>query len=54
MGRDAGRGHSVNLAWAHEGMGDAEYLAAFDALLMPICRQVPPAPYHLPYTYPYT
>jgi hypothetical protein len=30
----------VNLAWAHEGMGDPEYLAAFDALLMPICRQV--------------
>ena len=29
-------------------MGDAEYLAAFDALLMPICRQVPPAPHHLP------
>ena len=38
----------MNLAWAHEGMGDAEYLAAFDALLMPICRQVLPAPYHLP------
>ena len=29
-------------------MGDAEYLAAFDALLMPICRQVLPGPYHLP------
>ena len=38
----------MNLAWAHEGMGDAEYLAAFDALLMPICRQVLPAPYHQP------
>ena len=48
MGRDAGRGHSINLAWAHEGMGDAEYLAAFDALLMPICRQVLPAHHHLP------
>ena len=41
-GKDAGRGHTVNLAWAHEGMGDAEYLAAFDALLMPICRQFSP------------
>lgn len=26
----------MNVAWPHEGMGDAEYVAAFSHVLMPV------------------
>ena len=39
-GEDA-RGRTVNLPWP-AGMGDAEYLAAFDELLLPIARRHDP------------
>jgi histone deacetylase 6 len=39
-GEDA-RGRTINLPWP-AGMGDAEYLAAFDEILMPIARQYEP------------
>ncbi|HKD10529.1 MAG TPA: histone deacetylase [Thermoanaerobaculia bacterium] len=39
-GEDA-RGRTINLPWP-PGMGDAEYLAAFDEILMPIARQYEP------------
>ncbi len=39
-GEDA-RGRTVNLPWP-AGMGDAEYLAAFDELLLPIARRHEP------------
>jgi len=42
VGRGAGAGHTLNVAWTHEGMSDAEYLAAFDALVLPVCRQFAP------------
>ena len=42
VGRGAGEGHTLNVAWTHEGMSDAEYLAAFDALVLPVCRQFAP------------
>jgi acetoin utilization deacetylase AcuC-like enzyme len=35
VGRGRGRGRTVNVAWP-SGMGDAEYLAAFDRVLLPI------------------
>jgi len=39
-GEDA-RGRTINLPWP-PGMGDAEYLAAFDEILMPVARQYEP------------
>jgi acetoin utilization deacetylase AcuC-like enzyme len=41
VGRGAGRGRTVNVAWP-AGMGDAEYLAAFDRMLLPIARSFDP------------
>jgi len=41
VGRGAGRGRTVNVAWP-AGMGDAEYLAAFDRVLLPIARAFDP------------
>ena len=41
VGRGAGRGRTVNVAWP-AGMGDAEYLAAFDRILLPIARAFEP------------
>src|SRR5207249_3873679 len=40
-GAGAGRGFTVNVPWPG-GMGDAEYLAAFDRLLLPIAREFRP------------
>jgi acetoin utilization deacetylase AcuC-like enzyme len=42
VGSLLGAGRTVNVPWRREGMGDAEYLAAFDALLMPIARAFNP------------
>lgn len=42
VGIRLGAGHTVNVPWRREGMGDAEYLTAFDALLMPIARAFDP------------
>jgi histone deacetylase 6 len=41
VGRGAGRGRTVNVGWP-AGMGDAEYLAAFDRVLLPIARAFDP------------
>ncbi len=41
VGGGAGRGHTVNVAWG-EGMGDAEYLDAFDRVLLPIAGSFAP------------
>ena len=41
FGKGAGRGRIVNVAWP-AGMGDAEYLAAFDRVLAPIARAFDP------------
>lgn len=41
IGRGAARGRTVNVAWP-AGMGDAEYLAAFDRVLLPIARAFDP------------
>jgi acetoin utilization deacetylase AcuC-like enzyme len=40
-GGGAGRGYTVNVPWP-AGMGDAEHLAAFDRLLMPIAERFAP------------
>ena len=41
IGRGGARGRTVNVPWP-PGMGDAEYLAAFDRVLMPIARAFDP------------
>ena len=41
VGRGAGRGRTVNVPWP-AGMGDAEYLAAFDRVLLPIAGAFEP------------
>ena len=41
VGRGAGRGRTVNVPWP-AGMGDAEYLLAFDRVLLPIARSFDP------------
>lgn len=41
VGLGAGRGRTVNVAWP-AGMGDAEYVAAFDRVLLPIARLFEP------------
>jgi len=40
-GAEDARGRTINLPWP-PGMGDAEYLAAFDEILMPVARQYEP------------
>ena len=42
VGNGRGTGFTVNVPWRHEGMGDAEYAAAFEALVMPIATQFDP------------
>ncbi|RHY21138.1 hypothetical protein DYB32_009882 [Aphanomyces invadans] len=42
VGSGAGAGFNVNVGWPCGGVGDAEYLAAFDSLLMPIFRAYAP------------
>ena len=42
VGQGAGAGTTVNVAWSGTGYGDAEYMAAFDRLIMPIAREYGP------------
>lgn len=42
VGVDSGEGTTVNVAWDGAGMGDADYLAAFHHLLLPIASQFAP------------
>lgn len=41
-GRGAGKGYTVNVGWPEGGVGDAEYLAAFRQLILPIARSFDP------------
>ena len=42
VGVDAGTGYTVNVPWTGPGMGDADYLAAYDLILDPIISQFDP------------
>lgn len=42
VGAGAGRGTTVNVAWSGESMGDAEYLAAWRVVAMPILDRFQP------------
>jgi acetoin utilization deacetylase AcuC-like enzyme len=42
VGVNEGAGYNVNIAWEKEGMGDADYIHAFDELIMPIAHSFNP------------
>ncbi|XP_046454451.1 histone deacetylase 6-like isoform X3 [Daphnia pulex] len=42
VGSGSGAGYTVNIAWPKRGMGDTEYLAAFQQIIMPIAYQYNP------------
>jgi len=42
VGKEEGEGYNVNVAWSGSTMGDAEYLAAFHHILMPIAYEYNP------------
>lgn len=42
VGVGAGVGATVNIAWDGGGVGDADYLAAFHHVLLPIAQQFAP------------
>jgi acetoin utilization deacetylase AcuC-like enzyme len=42
VGAGAGCGFNVNVAWNGKGMGDCEYLAAWQRVLVPLARQFAP------------
>ncbi|KAI0900355.1 putative histone deacetylase A [Annulohypoxylon nitens] len=42
VGEGPGRGKNVNIAWPSQGMGDGEYLAAFQKIVMPIAHEFNP------------
>src|SRR6266536_5159975 len=41
-GRGAGMGKNVNIPWASQGMGDGDYLYAFQQVVMPIASEFDP------------
>ena len=41
-GAGPGLGKNVNIGWHDQGMGDGEYMAAFDEIVMPIAREFNP------------
>ena len=42
VGEGLGKGRNVNIAWPSQGMGDGEYLAAFQKIVMPIAHEFNP------------
>lgn len=42
VGRGPGLGKNVNIGWHSQGVGDAEYMAAFQQIVMPIAREFNP------------
>ena len=43
LGAGAGLGFTWNIAWSGDIMGDAEYLAAFRSIVMPVAREFDPS-----------
>jgi len=42
VGQGPGAGHNVNVCWSGGGPGDAEYLAAFDQVVLPLAQALKP------------
>ena len=40
VGKDKGKGFSVNIPWNQSSAGDGEYVTAFLRVVLPICYQV--------------
>ncbi|KAI9008740.1 histone deacetylase-like protein 6 [Phycomyces nitens] len=43
FGSKRGKGKTVNIPWPKEGMGDADYIYAFEQVVMPIAREFGPS-----------
>lgn len=43
IGLNEGQGYNWNIAWSSEAMGDAEYIAAFRTIIMPIAHDFNPS-----------
>jgi histone deacetylase 6 len=41
-GSEAGLGKNINIGWHDQGMGDGEYMAAFQKIIMPIAKEFDP------------
>lgn len=41
-GRGPGLGKNINIGWHDQGMGDGEYMAAFEKIVMPIAKEFDP------------
>lgn len=41
-GSEAGIGKNINIGWHDQGMGDGEYMAAFQRIIMPIAQEFDP------------
>ena len=42
IGGPGAEGYNINVAWNWDAMGDAEYLAAFHYIIMPVAYEVNP------------
>ncbi|ETS79135.1 hypothetical protein PFICI_08988 [Pestalotiopsis fici W106-1] len=42
VGEGAGEGKNINIGWDNQGMGDGEYLAAFQKIVMPVAQEFCP------------
>ena len=42
VGTGCGEGFTVNVPWGKKGMGNGDYLAAFEHLLVPIAKEFNP------------
>ena len=42
MGSGQGEGYTVNIPWDYDGMGDDDYIAAFQHVILPIASEYGP------------
>ncbi|KXN67141.1 Arginase/deacetylase, partial [Conidiobolus coronatus NRRL 28638] len=42
VGEEGGLGSTINVAWTRAGMGDGDYLYAFDEIVIPIAKEFDP------------
>lgn len=42
VGGCGGEGYNINVPWPHRNFGDADYLAAWEHVLMPVAREFNP------------
>ena len=42
VGKRGGKGYTVNIPWPCRGLGDKEYVVAFETIVMPICEEFNP------------